>query len=361
MSTAADAPSTTSSTAASSPARPEKRFHWGLMLTLLIAALVILYAAGAFRPRPRIVLVTSDQPYWDLVIQGAQEAADQYDVNLTVHRVKPDVDSQAALLRSLIDQTFDGVAISPIDPVREAAVLGEVAAKHTVVTFDSDSPSSSRLCFVGTDNYAAGRLCGQQVRDATAGGAEGDVIISISNLDKDNARRRRQGVIDELLDRPFKPDQEMDPADAKGLKGPQHTVVATIIDGNDPSAATEMVADALKSHPNVKCIIGLNAYSTPAVLKALEQSGKLGQIQVVGFDIDPATLAGIEQGHVYSTIVQDQFGCGFHAVRILAENARGNSSALPLFQRRTLPVEVVNKANVAAWRGQLAPATQPAT
>jgi ribose transport system substrate-binding protein len=215
------------------------------------------------------------------------------------------------------------------------------------------------MCFVGTDNYAAGRLCGQQVRDAVPAG--GDVIISIGNLDKENGQRRRQGVIDELLDRPFKPDQEMDPADATGMKGPQHTIVATLIDNNNAATATEMVAAALKSNPNIKCIIGLNAYSTPAVLKALEQSNQLGKVQVVAFDADPATLSGIENGHVYATIVQDQFGCGFQAVRILAEKARGNASALPLFQRRTLPVEVVTKANVAALRGQLKPTTQPST
>ena len=44
--------------------------------------------------------------------------------------------------------------------------------------------------------------------------AVGDVIISIGSLDKQNAQRRRQGVIDELLDRSFEPTR---PADA-GLR-----------------------------------------------------------------------------------------------------------------------------------------------
>ena len=79
------------------------------------------------------------------------------------------------------------------------------------------------------------------------------------------------------------------------------------------------------------------------MLKALEQAGKLGQVKVVGFDNHPETLAGIEDGHVAATIVQDQFGCGFHTVRILAEAARGDRSGLPMFQRRTLPVEIITK------------------
>ena len=52
------------------------------------------------------------------------------------------------------------------------------------------------------------------------------------------------------------------------------------------------------------------------------------------------------QGTFYSTIAQDQFGCGFRTDHILAEAARGNTSGLPIFQRRTLPVEVINKDNV---------------
>jgi len=365
MSTTTDAPSTSPSSPAPGPestpttttARPKAKSHWLVLGLLLLAALGILWAAGALRPKPRVVLITSDQPYWDLVIAGAREAADQYDVSLAVHRAKPDIDSQTQLIRTLIDQKFAGVAVSPIDPVAQAAVLAEVAGDHTLVTFDSDSPASSRLCFVGTDNYAAGRLCGQKVRDALPEG--GEVIVSIGNLDKENGQRRRQGLIDELLDRPFNPEQEMDPADSAPLKGPQLTVVATLIDGNDAAKATELAAAALQANPNVKCVVGLNAYSTPAVLKALDQAKKLGQVKVVAFDTQPETLTGIENGNVQATIMQDQFGCGFHTVRILAEAARGDRSSLPLFRRRTLPVEIITKENLQAAYMNLEPTAKP--
>ena len=353
----ASSPSSSPDSAAAAPARSKPGFHWGFFALLILVGLAILWGAGALRPEPRVVIVTSDQPYWDLIIEGAEEAADQYDVKLTVHRAKPDVEAQTAMIRSLIDQKFDGIAVSPIDPVAQAAVLAEMAGRHTLVTFDSDSPTSARLCFVGTDNYAAGRLCGQKVREALADG--GEVIISIANLEKENAQRRRQGVIDELLDRPFNPEQEMDPADSAPLKGPKHTVITTLVDGNDAAKATELAAAAIQSNPNVKCIVGLNAYSTPAVLKALQQAGKAGQVKVVAFDNHPETLAGIENGHVFATIVQDQFGCGFHTVRILAEAARGNRSGLPMFQRRTLPVEIVTHENLYRTRGQIDPTTKP--
>jgi ribose transport system substrate-binding protein len=342
------------SSSSSSPSisnKPRPRTHFGWLLILALLAVGALWWAGALRPKPHIAMVAGTTPYFDLVVTGAQEAARQYDVDLDVIRVKGD--AQADAVRGLIGKKYAGVAVSPFNPPAEAALLGDLAGQTTLVTFDSDSPLSNRLCFVGTDNYVAGRLLGQQVRQAIPDG--GDVVISSATLDKENGQRRRQGVIDELLDRPMQPDREMDPVDsAAPLKGQHYNVVATLIDAAGEDAIIDLAIKTLAANSNVKCLIGLNNFGAPRMVKALQKAGKLDSVKVVGFDADKDTLAGIEEGHVYASILQDQYGCGFQAVRILAENARGgNAGGLPLFQRRTLPVEIINKDNVTAIRGQL--------
>jgi ribose transport system substrate-binding protein len=331
------------------PARPRSRTHFGWLLVLIILAAVVLWYFGALRPKPKIAMVAGESPYFELIISGAREAARQYDCDLTVIRAKGD--AQADAIKGIIGKKYDGVAVSPFNPSAEAALLVELAGSTTLVTFDSDTPLSYRLCFVGTDNYFAGRLCGQQVTEAVPGG--GEVIITSATLDKENGQRRRQGVIDELVERTIKPDRDMDPVE-ESQKGPKFNVVATLIDAGSPDLVIDNIVKAVKEHPNVKCIVGLNNFSAPRAVLALEKAGKLDQIKVVGFDADKDTLAGIEAGHIAASILQDQYGCGFHAIRILAENARGDKSGLPLFQRRTLPVEVINKENVVAVRGQIA-------
>jgi len=329
-----------------------------LFLLLIAAGVAILFLAGAFRRTPRIAIVTAgDTPYWDLVIAGAKEAASAYDVELTVIKSKTDAQAQTDGIRQLLNQKFDGIGVSPVNPSAQAGVLYDVAAVTTLVTLDSDSPVSKRLCYVGTDNYAAGRLCGQYVRRALPEG--GEVIVSIGNLEREGAQHRRQGLIDELLDRPFEPEHPMDAADAT-LAGSQYKVVATLVDGADPQVASDLATKAISEHPSVKLFVGMNGYTTPALLRALDGAKKTGQIKLVGFDASKDTLAGIESGNVYATVVQDQFGCGYHTVRILAENARGNHSGLPMFQRRTLPVEVITKDNLPDAKGQLStPTTKP--
>lgn len=342
----------TEPTPASSPTPPPAapRSHSGFLISILLLLVIggmLCSHFGVFNRKPRVALVLGEGSYYDLVLAGANEAARQYDVVITPIRVKGD--QQPNALRGLVGQGYDGIAVSPFDPSGEAAILTDLSSKTTLVTFDSDSPLSNRLCFVGTDNYAAGRLCGQQARLAFPDG--GEVMILVASLDKENVQHRRQGVIDELLDRPFDPAKAMDPAD-EAQKGKNYTVAATVIDSAPADETSNAVADALKKHPDVKCLIGLNTASTSKLLKALTPA-QLGKLKVIGFDADPQTLDGVESGNVFATILQDQFGCGFHAIRILAENARGDRSGLPMFQRRTLPVEVVTKENVASVRTAL--------
>src|SRR5688572_26897313 len=77
--------------------KPAPHTHWVLLAVIVLLTGLLLWYAGVFRPRPDIAIVAGESPYWDLVIKGAQEAADKYDANLIVVRAKPDADSQSAV------------------------------------------------------------------------------------------------------------------------------------------------------------------------------------------------------------------------------------------------------------------------
>jgi ribose transport system substrate-binding protein len=343
---------TTTTSRTTEPARKPKSRGWVIVLILLAAAIAlgVLYSIGALRSRPHVALVTSGEgPYWDLVIAGANEAAKQYDVELTVVRSKSNADTQTQLIRDLLAKNYDGIAISPIESQTEATMLAETASRTTLVTVDSDSPVARRVCFVGTDNYSAGRTLGERVKSLLPEG--GDIVICVGRIEKKNTQQRRQGVIDELLERPFDPDHLADPLDAP-LKGPHFNVIATLADNADREAAVKLAGEALTKYPNVKCFVGTLSYSAPMVLKALDAAGKTGKVQVIGFDLDDATLEAITAGNIAGTIMQDQFGMGFHTIRILADEARGNHGGLPMFQAYLLPSQLVTKDNLDQVKAQ---------
>ena len=343
---------------------PSKRKRSKLVTPLHIIELLIIIGLlawhfGAFNRTPTIAIITSGEgPYWDRVEIGAKHAADQFDVKVDVIRCKTDMEAQIEAINNALTKKYDGIAVSPINPPGEAVALANIAAQTSLVTLDSDSPVPGKLCFVGTDNYEAGRLAAQLVHNAIPDG--GEVVVSIGNIEKQNTQRRRQGLIDELLGRSYEPDRPMDPVD-QPLKGDKYSIDATIVDNSDQSLASDLAAKALKDHPNVKCFVGLLSYSAPAIVRGLGDQNKDGKIKVIGFDADESTLAGIETGAIASSVLQDQYGCGFHAVRILGEAARGQRSQLPVYDKQILPCTIVNKDNLADTRKllSLAPTTQP--
>ena len=356
MSTVATPPSSSASTQRN-PSRLPRRIS--LFLVLFIVATWAMWFTGLLEPRPKIALVTANQgPYWDSIIRGAQDAAERYNLRLTVIRNNGDTSAQTAALQGLLGEHYNGIAVSPNDPPNQAAVMAQIANESKLVTFDSDSPVAGKLCFIGTDNYDAGRVLGQQIRQACPDG--GEVLICVGTVEKDNGQRRRQGVIDELLQRSYERQRPMDALDAPisddGPKntGAKFTIVATLVDGIDPSKAQSLAADAIKKYPNAKAIACLFAYNTPAVLNALKDANKLGRIQVVSFDTNEETLKGIEDGHVAATMLQAPYNIGFEAVRVLGDAARGQAASLPMFQTEFFPCDLVNKSNLETTRQQLA-------
>src|SRR6187401_361143 len=140
---------TASSSAAQQPgtAAPQTAPRSGMWVVLVGLAILIvagiLWYEGAFSPRPRVALVTASAgPYWDLIVKGAQDAAERYGVRLEVVRPPSDEPSQSKALQSLVGQGYDGVAVSPNDAVRQARLLADIGAKSNLVTFDADAPIS---------------------------------------------------------------------------------------------------------------------------------------------------------------------------------------------------------------------------
>lgn len=318
-----------------------------------------LKVRGLFDRPPHVAFVVGgNDPFFEIAAAGAREAADTRGANLDVLVPKqgPGTEDQDRILRELIGQGIDGIAISPMSPRRQAGLLREAAAKSRLVTFDADAPVSQRLCYVGTDNYAAGQTCGKLVREALPNG--GKVMISIGDLNADNGQRRRQGVIDELMDRSYEPGRTSEPLEPV-LTGAKYTILGTLVDADSRESACETVLAALKAHPDVQGFVGMYAYNGPAILDALKAAGKLGQIKVVAFDFHDDTLAGIEAGHIHGTVVQDPYGYGYRAVSMLVGLARGEE-ALPMFQTLLFDCTAVRKDDVANLRATVKQGLQTA-
>ncbi len=329
-----------------------KRFLLVLAAPLSFAACGGADGGAAASGKPRLAFVTNCvAEFWTVGTFGVEAAEQQFDVDAVVHMPPTGTaDEQKRILLDLLSKGVQGIAVSPKDPENLTALLDDVASRTLLITHDSDAPKSKRLCYVGMDNYDAGRMCGRLVEQALPGG--GPIVIVVGNLDQDNARRRRQGVVDELLDRARDP-ARFDPQDAV-LKGAKFEVRATFTDQFDRSKCKNAAQDALARWSDVAGMVGLFEYEPPLLLEAVESAGKLGDVAIVGFDENEATLQGIVDGHVYGTVVQNPYEYGRRSLELLAKLVRepdpGRREALlPPGRFLDIPARAITAADVRAF------------
>lgn len=330
---------------------------WLLLALLAIAAWLYVRSispeeATPTRPPHIDFVVGGPDPFWELVVEGARHAADRYEVDLHVHQPDGSEGDQTRTLLELDTENSDGVAVSPLAPREQATHLSALAAKVRLVTYDNDAHGTTRLCYVGTNNWSAGEKCADLVKRALPDG--GNLVIFVGDNERLNSQHRRDGFFGGLVDQRPMTDPSFDVLDRPVEIG-KYTVLRTYLDRSDPQKAVENARQAIEEFDQIDLMVAMYGYNGPACLEALAESGKLGEIAVVAFDEHEPTLDGIAEGHVVGTIAQDPYRFGFEAVRILADLYRlpPTSSPFPGSGTMYLPTTTVTKANLTAFREQI--------
>ena len=303
-------------------------------------------ASGDTSPRPRIAYVTNGvADFWTIAEAGANAAGEQFGVEVEVLMPTGGVADQKRMLEDLVTRGASGIAVSPIDAGNQIDVIDAAAERTNVITHDSDAPGSTRLAYVGMDNYDAGRMAGRLLRESMPGG--GEVFIFVGRLEQDNARLRRQGLIDEVLGRT--PDSSRYDEPGSPIEGDGYRILGTLTDQFDRAKGKANVEDVLSRHPDVDCMVGLFAYNPPLILEALEGADRLGDVLVVAFDEDDETLQGIKDGTVVGTIVQNPYEYGRMSVEILSRLARDEKAGIPEGGMVSIPARTIRSEEVDAF------------
>ena len=276
----------------------------------------------------KLAFVTNNAAdFWTIARRGVEKAdAELADVEAEF-RITADATAaeQQRIVDDLLTKGVDGIAISPVDPQNQTALIDSAAKRVVVFTQDSDAPQTARTCYIGTDNVAAGRQAGQLIREAIPGG--GTVMLFVGKLDVRNAQERVQGI-------------------RETLAGSNIRILDVRTDDADEVRAKANAADTLVRYPDVTALVGLWSYNGPAIVNAVREAGKVGRVKIVAFDEADETLAGIKDGSIYATVVQQPYEFGFQAITRMAQAVRGDRSFIPANKQIIVPTLVVNQSNV---------------
>ena len=283
----------------------------------------------------KLAFVTNNtSEFWKIAQKGLEKARAEHGIEIDYKAPNTGkVEEQKKILEDLVSQGYHGVAISVIAAEDQTRDIDRAAERLNVITQDSDAPKSQRLAYIGTNNYQAGRALGEEIKKRLPEG--GEMAVFVGTLAADNARERLKGIED-------------------AIAGAGIEIIAKKEDNKDQNKANTNVEDVITAHPDIDLLAGLWSYNGPAILAAVERSGKQGAIKVVAFDEEDATLDGIERGSLECTVVQKPFEFGYRSALLLRDLCQKGAEALPEGGIVDTGVEVIDKSNVSAFKKKLA-------
>jgi ribose transport system substrate-binding protein len=246
-----------------------------------------------------VVIGKSVHPYWSNVEKGVNAAGADLGVEVVFFvPPKEDVAAQIQTMETYIAQGVTGIAIAPSDPSALEPVMKEAADAGIFVTTLDTPPveDSVSLVYIGTDNYTAGMMAGQEMAELLPEG--GKVGIGRGSDTALNALQRTDGFL-------------------KGIEGTDIEALEPVNDKEDAATALQLANSVISANPDLAGAFGVYAYNGPAWATAIKEAGKVGVIKLVSFDATTDIINGIKEGVIDATIAQREYDMGYKSVQII--------------------------------------------
>lgn len=251
-------------------------------------------AAGGSDVSLGLAVSTLNNPFFVSLRDGAQAAADEAGVELTVTDARDDATAQADQVLNFQTQQLDGVIINAVDSDAAGPIVSPlIAAKTPVVAVDRAVNGATVDAFVSSDNVKGGSLAADAL--AAAIGEKGTIIVLQGVAGTSASRERGQGFTDGIAAYP-------------GIE-----VVATQPADFDRAQGLDVATNLLQANPGVVGIFAENDEMALGAVQALgDRAGK--DVFVVGFDGTDDGQAAIDAGTLYASIAQQPEELGRAAV-----------------------------------------------
>lgn len=304
-------------------AAPTKTFRLatalGAVAALLFAAVLALggcsdgMSSGAAPAQPRVVFVpkVTGIPYFEAMNTGGRDAAKQLGVQWSsIGPTTVDPAAQVTILRDLIKQKVDVIAVAPNDPAALAPVIADARSQGIhVLTSDTDAPGTQREVFV---NQASAEGIGTALIDALmakTGKAGKYAIVSCgpaaANLNAWIAVQKTYAA----------------------SHYPQAQLVETVYAGEDEDNSTSLAKELMARHPDLVGLIGECTTSAPGVAQAVRDRQKIGQVFTVGVGTPQAIKPYLLDGSCSQSVLWNVESLGYLTAWTAKQIADGKSLA----------------------------------
>lgn len=282
-----------------------------------------------------LVAKSMETEFWLSVFAGAEAAATEYNLKLTITgpETEEDYETQNRMVADAVSAGADALVFSAIDYENNASAIDEAArAGVKIVAIDSSVASDMVSTYIGTDNYAAGQMAAQAALDRV----EGELTVGIVNYDisSANGQEREHGAVDLL-----------------GESG--RAVVAAVINTlAEAGQAKEDTEAMLAEPPEINVLLAFNEPTSVGAAEAVSELGLSESVFLVGFDSNVATVDGLQEGSVDALVVQNPYAMGYLGVESAYKLLSGQGDSL----QKTVDTstQVVDRENIFTMDSQKA-------
>lgn len=292
-----------------------------LVVTLLVGALAGTTFAQDYRIS--VVLKALNSDYWKTVEAGANAAAEDFGVEISVvgPSAETQVQEQFDMLQDQLTREIDALVVAPLRPTATVAVFEQAKALGIpVLLIDTDADWDDKATFIGTGNYDAGAMAGKYFMEKMPEG--GDVVIIRGAMGDLTHDERVNGFVD-------------------AVKGSNINVVRTLAADSERGKGMDVMQNMLMALPNIKGVYCSNDEMALGALRAVEMAGAEGII-IMGFDGSPDALKSVRDGGLTGTVKQDSYGIGYYGIEYAVKLLNGEQ----IDKRIPVPTLIVDIDNV---------------
>lgn len=295
-------------------------------------------AAGNKTPdtmRYKVALVakSTQTDFWKAVFVGAEAAATEYNLDLSIvgPETEEDYEAQNDMIAEAVENGAQALVFSAIDYDANAPAIDKAAAQGVkIVVIDSAVNSGEVATYIGTDNYSAGQMAAEAALDGTTG----DLQVGIVNYDINsaNGQERERGAVDALTE------------------SGRAQVVATIHTLAEANSAREDTLEMLRAHPEINVLLAFNEPTSVGAAQAVEELQLADSLWMVAFDSNLITVDALQTGVVDALVIQNTYEMGYFGVQSAYKLLAGQRSAVE--KHVDTATRIINRQNLFALDSQ---------
>jgi len=276
-----------------------------------------------------LVQINQQAIFFNQMNDGAEEAAEEYGVDLTIYNANDDAAKQNEAVANFVTQGFDAIIVVSIDvegikpAIQEAADAGiKIIAVDAIVEDDAVDVQ------VGVDNAAAGEEIGQFVVDYME--AEGITNKNIGVI----------GALNSFIQN-MRKDSFVEVVEAAGAK-----ITQTVDGQNRQEAAMTASENLFTAQADTEIMYATGEPAMVGAVAAVRSQNKGTMVKLFGWDLTAEVIQGIDDGFVLGVVQQDPKTEGYEAVKAAKMLVDGESVDAML----NIPITIVTKDNVEPYR-----------